>query len=97
MTSKLLFNIIIISVSLAAAALVLSVMLDFSLGRNVDVRLDFIDTIKTRVVSAKGVSSFLELFMPVFLSSFLTARIVLKMSRRALDKTDRDTSWIKRA
>jgi hypothetical protein len=96
MTSKLLLNSIIISVSLAAAALMLSVMVDVGLGRDVDVQLNFIDTIKTSVVSAKGVFSFLELFIPVFLSSLLTARIVLRMGRRALDKTDRDTSWIKR-
>lgn len=60
------------------------------------IRTDFLDTIRVHMVSPKGMYSLLGLVIPIFLTSIISANEALKAGRQASDKSDRDTSWIKR-
>jgi len=60
------------------------------------IQVDFLETLRRRIVSTRGIYSFLGLFVPIFLTSLLSANEAVKLGRRTPDQSDRDTSWIKR-
>jgi hypothetical protein len=58
--------------------------------------VSFLETLRRRMVSPRGMYSFLGLLAPIFLTALISASEAVKIGRQMPDKTDRDTSWIKR-
>lgn len=58
--------------------------------------IGFLETLRRGVISPKGMYSFLGLFIPIFFTALISANEAVKIGRQMSDKTDRDTSWIKR-
>jgi hypothetical protein len=56
----------------------------------------FLETLRRRMVSTRGIYSFLGLFVPIFLTALISANEAAKISRHMPDQSARETSWIKR-